>query len=107
MSTLERILEGSPIDESAWIAVGDFCAWLRVDRHWVASLVEAGVIEPRGAAPEAWAFPASDLVRVRAVVRLVRDLDVNLAGAALIVDLVEERRRLERRIALLERLLEE
>jgi chaperone modulatory protein CbpM len=107
MSTLERILEGSPIDESAWIAVGDFCAWLRVDRHWVASLVEAGVIEPRGAAPEAWAFPASDLVRVRAVVRLVRDLDVNLAGAALIVDLVEERRRLERRIALLERLLEQ
>jgi chaperone modulatory protein CbpM len=107
MSTLERILEGSPIDESAWIAVGDFCAWLRVDRHWVASLVEAGVIEPRGAAPEAWTFPASDLVRVRAVVRLVRDLDVNLAGAALIVDLVEERRRLERRIALLERLLEE
>jgi chaperone modulatory protein CbpM len=107
MSTLERILEGSPIDESAWIAVGDFCAWLRVDRHWVASLVEAGVIEPRGAAPEAWTFPASDLVRVRAVVRLVRDLDVNLAGAALIVDLVEERRRLERRIALLECLLEE
>jgi chaperone modulatory protein CbpM len=107
MSTLERILEGSPIDESAWIAVGDFCAWLRVDRHWVAGLVEAGVIEPRGAAPEAWAFPASDLVRVRAVVRLVRDLDVNLAGAALIVDLVEERRRLERRIALLERLLEQ
>jgi chaperone modulatory protein CbpM len=107
MSTLERILEGSPIDESAWIAVGDFCAWLRVDRHWVASLVEAGVIEPRGAAPEAWTFPASDLVRVRAVVRLVRDLDVNLAGAALIVDLVEERRRLERRIALLERLLEQ
>jgi hypothetical protein len=37
----------------------------------------------------------------------VRDLDVNLAGAALIVDLVEERRRLERRIALLERLLEQ
>jgi hypothetical protein len=107
MSTLERILEGSPIDESAWIAVGDFCAWLRVDRHWVASLVEAGVIEPRGAAPEAWAFPASDLVRVRAVARLVRDLDVNLEGAAVIADLIAERRRLERRIALLEHLLEE
>jgi chaperone modulatory protein CbpM len=107
MSNLERILEGAPIDESAWIAVGDFCAWLHVDRHWVASLVEAGVIEPRGRAPETWAFPASDLVRVRTVTRLVRDLDVNLQGAAVIVDLVEQRRRLERRIALLERLLEE
>lgn len=107
MSTLERILEGLPIDESAWIGFGDFCAWLRVDRHWVTSLVEAGVIEPRGTAPEAWSFPASDLVRVRAVTRLVRDLDVNLEGAAVILDLIEERRRLERRIALLERLLEE
>lgn len=107
MSKLERILEGSPIDETAWIAIADFCAWLHVERHWVVSLVEAGVIEPRGAAPEAWAFPASDIVRVRAVTRLVRDLDVNLEGAAVIVDLLEERRRLERRIALLERLLEE
>jgi chaperone modulatory protein CbpM len=107
MSTFEDILEGSPIDESSWVAVGDFCAWLRVDRHWVASLVEAGLIEPRGAVPDAWAFPASDLVRVRAVTRLVRDLEVNLEGAAVIVDLLEQRRRLERRIALLERLLEE
>jgi chaperone modulatory protein CbpM len=107
MTTSERMLEGSPVDESAWIAVGDFCTWLHVERHWVVSLVEAGVIEPRGSAPEAWSFPASDLNRVRSVARLVRDLDVNLEDAALIVDLIEERRRLERRVALLERLLEE
>lgn len=107
MTTLDRILQGLPLDESAWIEVGDFCAWLRVERHWVASLVEAGVLEPRGAAPESWSFQASDLARVRAAARLVRDLDVNLSGAAVILDLLEERRRLERRLALLERLLEE
>ncbi len=106
MTSLDRILEGTPLDESTWIAIGDFCAWLRVDVEWVESLVEAGVIEPRGAAPETWSFPVRDLVRVRAAARLVHDLDVNLAGAAVILDLVEERRRLERRIALLERLLE-
>ena len=107
MTSLDRIFEGMPLDESAWIAVGDLCAWLRVEPHWVVSLVDAGVLEPRGAGPEAWLFPASDVVRVRAVARLLRDLDVNLEGAALILELVEERRRLERRIALLERLLEE
>ena len=107
MTTLDRILEGTPLDESTWVEVGDFCAWLHVERHWVASLVEAGVLEPRGAAPESWSFPASDLARVRALARLVRDLDVNLAGAAVILDLLEERRRLERRLALLERLLDE
>ena len=107
MTTLDRILEGTPLDESTWIEVGDFCAWLHVERHWIVSLVEAGVLEPRGAAPESWAFPASDLARVRAAARLVRDLDVNLAGAAVILDLLEERRRLERRLALLERLLDQ
>jgi len=107
MTTLDRIIQGLPLDESAWIEVGDFCAWLSVERHWVVSLVEAGVLEPRGAAPEAWSFPASDLARVRAAARLVRDLDVNLAGAAVILDLLEERRSLTRRLALLERLLEE
>lgn len=107
MSSLDRILEGMPLDESAWIAVGDLCAWLRVEPQWVASLVEAGVLEPRGAAPEDWLFPARDIVRVRTVVRLVHDLQVNLEGAAVILELVEDRRRMERRLALLERLLEE
>ena len=107
MTTLDRIFEGLPLDESAWIEVGEFCAWLSVERHWVASLVEAGMLEPRGATPDLWSFPARDLARVRATARLVRDLDVNLAGAAVILDLLEERRRLERRLALLERLLEE
>ena len=107
MTTLDRILEGMPLDESAWIEIGDFCTWLHVERHWIASLVEAGVLEPRGAAPESWSFPASDIARVRAAVRLVRDLDVNLAGAAVILDLLEERRRLERRLALLVRLLDQ
>lgn len=107
MTTLDRIFEGLPLDESVWIEVGEFCAWLSVERHWVASLVEAGMLEPRGATPESWSFPARDLARVRATARLVRDLDVNLAGAAVILDLLEERRRLERRLALLERLLDE
>jgi chaperone modulatory protein CbpM len=107
MNTLDRILEATPLDESSWVAITDLCAWVRVERHWVASLVDAGVLEPRGAAPETWSFPARDVLRVRALKRLVRDLDVNLEGAAVILDLIEERRRLERRIALLERLLEE
>jgi chaperone modulatory protein CbpM len=105
--TMIPVLAGEALDESAWITAEELCAWLRVELGWVASLVEAGVVEPRGASPEAWSFPARDLARVRTVARLVQDLDVNLAGAALILDLVDERRRLERRILLLERLLDE
>lgn len=106
MSTYDRIIEGQVLDESAWLEIGEFCAYLRVERHWVTELVEAGVIEPRGAAPDAWSFPASAIVRARATARLVNDLGVNLAGAAVILDLIEERDRLERRLAEIERLLD-
>ena len=102
----DPILEGQMLDESAWLGLGEFCAFLRVERHWIVDLVEAGVLEPRGAAPEAWAFPASALVRARATARLVNDLGVNLVGAAVILDLVAERARLERRLDELERLLD-
>lgn len=106
MDEFERILDGQMLDESSWVEIGEFCAWLQVDRHWVVELVEAGVLEPRGSAPEAWTFPASALVRARATARLVADLGVNLAGAAVILDLIEERTRLARRLDELERLLE-
>jgi chaperone modulatory protein CbpM len=106
MSTFDRIIEGQMLDESAWLEIGEFCAHLRVERHWVTELVEAGVIDPRGTAPDAWSFPASAIVRARATARLVNDLGVNLAGAAVILDLIEERDRLERRLAEIERLLD-
>jgi chaperone modulatory protein CbpM len=106
MSGIDRILEGQMLDESAWLDIGEFCAFLHVERHWVLELVDAGVLEPRGPSPDAWSFPASALVRARATSRLVDDLGVNLAGVALILDLLEERRQLERRLDALERLLE-
>lgn len=106
MSTFDRVIEGQMLDESAWLEIGEFCAYLHVERHWVHELVEAGVLEPRGAVPDAWSFPASALVRARATARLVNDLGVNLAGAAVILDLIEERDRLERRLAEIERLLD-
>ena len=106
MNSIDRILEGQVLDETAWFDLGDFCAHLSVERGWIVELVEAGVLEPRGRAPEAWSFPASALLRVRATSRLMNDLGVNLAGVAVILDLIEDRRRLARRLEELERLLE-
>jgi chaperone modulatory protein CbpM len=103
--TTDLTFQGRPLDE--WIAIAEFCHWLRVEPSWVVELVDAGVLEPRGADPDAWSFPAADLLRARRVARLVDDLGVNLVGAAVILDLVEERRALERRLRQLERLLEE
>lgn len=70
--------------------------------EWILGLVEEGVIEPVGDRNH-WQFPGHCLRRIRIVQRLESDLGVNLAGAALAVDLLEELEVLRNRIALLER----
>jgi len=63
----------------------------------VARLVRLGVIEPSGPGPGA--FTAATIVRLRRMLRLQRDLGVDLHGAAIIVDLVERLEALERELA--------
>jgi chaperone modulatory protein CbpM len=52
-------------------------------------------------------FPGSALNRACATVRLMNDLEINLAGVALILDLVDERRRLQSRLQQLEQMLDD
>jgi chaperone modulatory protein CbpM len=107
MTTREETVAGQMLDETVWIEFTAFCAALHVERSWVVELVDNGLLEPRGADPQAWRFPASALPRARSTARLVNDLGVNLAGAAVILDLLEERRRLLARLRQLERALGE
>jgi chaperone modulatory protein CbpM len=59
----------------------------------LARLVELGLVEP--AAPGSSQFNAASALRLRRMLRLHRDLGVNLVGAAIAVDLLERLRRLE------------
>jgi chaperone modulatory protein CbpM len=54
------------------------------------SLVHEGVLAPQGGHPEQWSFEGSMLPRARAASRLVRDLELNAAGTALVLELLDE-----------------
>jgi chaperone modulatory protein CbpM len=60
----------------------------------VYELVEEGIIDPLGREPSGWRFRWTSVRRVRCALRLEHDLGVNLAGAALALDLLEELTRL-------------
>lgn len=68
------------------------------DLDWIAELVDMGVLSPEGAGRSAWRFGASDLGRARKLLRLIRDFEVNLEAAAVILDLLEETERLRARL---------
>ncbi|MDH4167306.1 MAG: chaperone modulator CbpM [Gammaproteobacteria bacterium] len=88
------------LDEDDWLRIDEICARLRVEQQWIVEMVELGALDPRGGLdPAAWVFPRRELPRVLAMTRLVTDLGVNLTGAAIIVQLVEERRRLLSQLA--------
>jgi chaperone modulatory protein CbpM len=52
-------------------------------------LVDEGILEPVGGIREKRRFPYSSVRRTRTVVHLRRDLGLNLAGAALALELLD------------------
>ncbi|MGH8140249.1 MAG: chaperone modulator CbpM [Steroidobacteraceae bacterium] len=93
------------LGESDWIAAADACRLCLIDLTAIVELVDLGVVASRGPAPQEWQLPAAALPRLRIAGRLMRDLGVNVTGAALAVELLEAQRELERRIRSLERLV--
>jgi DNA-binding transcriptional MerR regulator len=63
----------------------------------VERLVRIGLVDATGPGPSP--FTAATVARLRRMLRLRRDLGVNLGGAAIIVDLVEQLERLQRELA--------
>ncbi|MEY2919575.1 MAG: hypothetical protein RL261_880 [Pseudomonadota bacterium] len=89
------VLHAQFLGDDDWLRIDEICTRLCVERQWIVEMVELGALDAQGGLePAAWLFPRRELPRVLAMTRLVTDLGVNLTGAAIIVELVEERRRL-------------
>ena len=86
----KETLNGLLLDEVSSISLQELCDACRAHREWILELVDEGILEPRDGERPSWRFPASSLQRARVVLRLQRDLGVNLAGAALALDLMDE-----------------
>src|SRR5882762_5772070 len=107
MAERTTLLDARLLGEGDWIAVTEVCRLCLMDMSAVVELVELGVVVSRGASPDDWLVPAASLPRLRVAGRLMRDLGVNVTGAALAVELLEARGDLERQVRRLERLVHE
>jgi chaperone modulatory protein CbpM len=105
MVRVTQVLEAHVLGEGDWIAVSEICQLCRIDLDAILELVSLGVMSSREGAPGEWQVPATALPRLRVVGRLMRDLGVNVSGAALALELLETQRELEVRLRRLERLV--
>ena len=86
-------------DEDIRLGLDELGRSLRCDVELIVLLVHEGVLEPQGEAPADWRFAGTALQRARRAVRLARDLEINPAGVALALELLDEIRRLEAALA--------
>jgi len=92
-----KILFGEVIGEGDLVSLADLCRSCTVETQTITTLVSEGILEPKGRDVEHWQFSVGSLRRVKTVIHLQRDLGVNLAGAALALDLLDRIAELERR----------
>lgn len=85
------------------LSLQELCRFCQSDETWIVELVDQGVIEPKGASVESWSFQGVSIARAKRAGRLNRDLGINAAGVALVLELLEERDAMLRKLAWLER----
>ena len=92
------LLSGEVLEEDVELSLTELCHACQVPAERIFELVGEGIVDPRGQDPAHWHFQGVSVRRVRCALRLERDLGVNVAGAALALDLLEEIEALRRRL---------
>ena len=94
----EAPLTGLIVEEEITLSLEELSRACTVDSEQVVSLVEVGVLEPIGDERGHWGFSGLSLIRARTALRLQHDLEINPAGLAVVLDLLEEINELRRRL---------
>ncbi len=103
MTANENLLfKGQVIDERTEITIVQLCRRCSVETELVHRMVAEGIIEPSRTDGDMLYFPNSCAKRTQVVVRLRSDLGVNMAGAALALELLDHIEKLQSRLRLAE-----
>ena len=96
----EPTLTGLILDEDSVFTLTELSNACSMQTEYVIEMVEQGIVEPLEEQCEQlhWTFSGRSLVRARKARRLQQDLGINLAGAALVLDMMEELEQLRERL---------
>ena len=97
-SSEDQALAGTIFEETALLTVKDLSRMCAVDERHIVEFVEEGVLSVVEIDTAEWHFTGAALRRARLALRLERDLELNLAGVALALELMEELHALRREL---------
>jgi chaperone modulatory protein CbpM len=93
-----QALSGAIVDDSSMLTIRDLSRICAVDERHIVEFVEEGVLEVVSVDTVEWHFTGAALGRARLALRLERDLELNLAGVALALELMDELEHLRREL---------
>ena len=99
-TTPKQTLSGLILDEDCLFTLDEMSNACSMRTDYIIKLVDEGIVEPAELQCEQqqWSFTGKNLLRARKARRLQHDLDINLAGAALVLDMLEEIEQLRERL---------
>jgi len=102
---IQKALAAIFIEGEQTLTLADLSRGCELPAERIFDMIDYGIIEPikRDAKGSRWIFSAECVPRLRTVQRLQRDLDVNLAGAALALELLDEVKSLRQQVLALHR----
>lgn len=92
-------VSGQVFDEDLQISLVEFCQICQINSTEVIEMVQEGVLEPvSGVSYQEWHFNNIAVNRLRTAKRLQQDLQINLPGIALALDLLQELEQLRKQL---------
>jgi len=92
------LLNEKIVEEEINLTLVDLCHACHTSEDHVIAWVYEGVLEPIGETPVNWRFTGSSMRRARLAATLTYDLEINLPGIALALDLLDEIHILQARL---------
>jgi DNA-binding transcriptional MerR regulator len=84
--------------EAEQLTLEDLAACVEMPPARLEYFVEYGLLEPAASRGTQWLFDPASIARLRMIERLRRDLGANLAGIAVILDLLDRLTALQREV---------
>ena len=90
-----KVYQGLITEEENDLTLIQLCNICNLRPESIIEMVNEGILEPVGSAKKSWRFPFSTVENIHKVIRFQNDLEVNLAGAALALHLLDRIEQLE------------
>lgn len=102
----QRIVVIAQIEKPTALSLEELCDACHVTPEYIQRMLEYGAIEAQFFSEDEMRFDMTQLRRIRTALHLQEDLEVNLAGAALVMDLMDQMETLRTRLEMLEKHLD-